>query len=117
MSVPDRAVAIEVMGWTPLGAHYWVPASGSTMDACLERELPPYTEDIPAAMQVVAKMESDGWRWSVYGPSGGYNCTFYRAVPADEDAWKLTRSRIADTLPQAICEAALAAKRAAKEAQ
>lgn len=110
MTVTDRDVAVEVMGLVETAVHAhqaWKFPDGSMLWF-----IPSYTESVSYAMKVVAQMESDGWVWSLSGKTGESTTA---AFVRNNGQWLVGRSE--GPLPQAICEAAVAAKRAEREAQ
>ena len=85
-------------GWTWIDLRgEWVPISN-------------YSTDIAAAMQVVNKMMSLGYR---YVMRGNFRCNQLHHAAFDHASWAdenpLYQSRLERTLPEAICRAALVA--------
>lgn len=103
----DAAVAERVMGWQRQPDYnYWMsfPAGeGFKLHALIATWKP--SEDIRAAMQVVVQMRSLGWSFA---------CTFYQGKLPYASFCKGTaassRNAEANSLPEAICLAAIEAK-------
>ena len=114
------AVAERVMGrcfhvWgTPNNGLLWTCTKcGITEGAAGGPLNPRYSDEIAAAWQVVEKMREQGW-WAVVrfydpdtdeNPAHRWDAHFGRY----EDVGSVVRIRFADTAPEAICLAALAA--------
>jgi hypothetical protein len=111
----DARVAIEVMGWTELwsGGKYRMayPPCEQVMPTINESErhhVPHYSTDMTAAWCVVERMRELGWTEHIRGyigdDRGEHVCTFYNDDQMIDSEWHW-----ADTAPEAICAAALAA--------
>jgi len=111
----DLEVCRKVFGKEPLADEHmhrgWMVSDSQGMVNWEEQyELPPYSTDIAAAWAVVEKMEADGWghdhlRHSAAAEQPEYRFGFMQSG-------KGIRSRVADeaeTMPLAICRAALKA--------
>lgn len=115
----DAAVAREVMGWTdPLHIHeecearhgratrYWLVGQPSLCSLCKGRQLPRFSTDIAAAFEVVEAMNRF---WTlIKGPRKsrpGWIAEFWKGG----DIWR--GRAVHASLPRAICEAALDARR------
>jgi hypothetical protein len=127
----DALVAERVMGWTHVGPHPWgkphgVPPEGRVYNERFGEasrpvglvEVPAYSTDIAAAWQVVEKIRNtdeapDQTYWNFTDCSGcGWRAEVLQVL-TENDMPHLVAYGVGETLPEAICRAALAAVGAA----
>ena len=98
MSADGRAVDLEIakfMGWRETSRGHWT--HDKTRQWSVDQShIPKYSKSIKAAFQVVEKMLKDGWSYDIGGREGSHKCAFGMFPAVYED-----------TLPLAICKAAL----------
>ena len=105
----DRQVVEKVLGWQREDVPpvlFWRTADGWVHD---EQSLPPFTSDTAegwAAMKlVVERMKAVGFQWEMNQGAYGWDVALWAP-----DHNYICSSRVcADTLPEAVCRAALAA--------
>jgi hypothetical protein len=105
MSELDKRIALEVMGWkydaTIFGGEGgWIEPVNGWWDT----DVPEYSTEINPAWQVVEHMRELGWSCEMSGFDD-----WYVEFAKIEDHLLIIRHRNADTAPEAICLAALAA--------
>lgn len=104
----NEAVAVKVMGWrrverdsTVLGSVAYQKPGESF--ARWPTSLPSFATDISAAMEVVEKMRMGELEWSLNSANGRWSAELWRGQMVE------IASGIHESLPRAICLAALAA--------
>jgi len=113
----SQAVHREVFGLEPIILPVKIRPLSDTKAEW--HEYPNYSTSISDAWQVVERMRELGWWWSGYGNSLATTvkdvCFTFQS---DEDTDRQTKFKVyAQSLPRAICEAALAAVRNSKKEQ
>lgn len=112
----DERIAFEVMGWVrwtgPAGHKcHGLPHEGG------HRDIPEYSTDPAAAWSVVERMRSLGWWWNLSsfgGESGGWRFSVTLDHKSDPDGTRCMISQ-EQSMPMAVCLAALRAKLAEAE--
>lgn len=108
----DALVAERVMGWVrtnrsrfgiaPAGPVFWGPPDG---EGSVTTVLPRFSTDIAAAFEVVDRMQGREYGWDLWLPN---SAGFQRVAKVYNGSGEWTAK--GDTLPEAICRAAIAAR-------
>lgn len=97
----DALVAMEVMGWTQVNPRWWVRLDGASVP-----HPPTYSTTGDGMLAVLERMRELGWRSLVTTYGERIEAMFYPG-----EGWPIYAAS-ADTLPHAVCLAALEAVRA-----
>lgn len=109
----DWDIAMKVLGWTAVG----LPTIGQTWiypsrpDRGVRHEIPPFSSNLAAAWKVVERLQELGWHARLltpFEPGQPYFCGF---TPQGTTGWngRPDHEASAETMPLAICRAALMA--------
>lgn len=102
----DTEVAEKVMGLERCSGSFWWRPTGMAVGDLRRQPLPAYSTSISDAWRVVERMLADGWTPCVEAERS-INGPFWRCIMGHE--LKDATCADADSAPEAVCRAALAA--------